>query len=56
MTVVDYSMGQEHALVLTDEGRVYAWGRGDCGRLGTTTDETELVPKVILKVMESGLG
>jgi len=44
-TVVAISAGHEHTLALTSEGRVYAWGRNDFGRLGdgTTTRRTSPV-------------
>ena len=33
--VVGVSCGESHVVVLTSEGRVFAWGNGENGRLGT---------------------
>lgn len=45
--IIDFELGYEHGIALSKTGEVYSWGRGDCGRLGTTIDETETTPKVI---------
>ncbi len=47
--LADVQMGQDHGVALSEEGRVYCWGRGDCGRLGTTTSENMLAPKVVFQ-------
>lgn len=38
--------GQFHTLAITYSGRLYSWGRNQCGQLGRTTEESnmELVP------------
>lgn len=43
-TVLRLSCGAAHAMVVTDEGDVFSWGRGDSGRLGLGATETKLVP------------
>ena len=45
--VVAVSAGGEHTLALTTRRSVYAWGNGQCGRLGLGIGQTEdaLVPK-----------
>ncbi|XP_023002287.1 ultraviolet-B receptor UVR8 [Cucurbita maxima] len=42
--VVAIAAGEAHTLVLTGDGRVYSWGRGMFGRLGTGTEADELLP------------
>ena len=46
ITITDFELGQEHGVALSSDGEVYTWGRGDCGRLGTSVDETEMQPIV----------
>lgn len=38
------SCGGTHTMVLTSEGRIYTWGRGSFGRLGTGTEKDYLSP------------
>lgn len=60
--VVDISVGSEHALVLTADGQVYAWGNNVDWQLGlgmnyVNTREptlvTALLSKKILQVMNA---
>ncbi|GLJ06964.1 hypothetical protein SUGI_0054040 [Cryptomeria japonica] len=44
MKVVHIAAGECHNLLLTDDGRIYAWGKGMFGRLGTGEDRDELLP------------
>lgn len=36
--VVQAACGGTHTMVLTDEGRIFSWGRCSYGRLGSTAD------------------
>lgn len=42
--VVAVAAGEAHSLILTGDGRVYSWGRGMFGRLGTGSEVDELFP------------
>lgn len=42
--VVTVTAGEAHTLALTGDGRVYSWGRGTFGRLGTGKEADELFP------------
>ncbi|KAM7459356.1 hypothetical protein LguiA_036350 [Lonicera macranthoides] len=44
LKVVSIAAGEAHTLALTGDGRVYSWGRGTFGRLGTGSEGDELVP------------
>ncbi|RIA79022.1 regulator of chromosome condensation 1/beta-lactamase-inhibitor protein II, partial [Glomus cerebriforme] len=39
LTIVDVAAGEDHALALTSEGDVYAWGNGEAHRLGRKFSE-----------------
>ncbi len=39
--------GGEHSLAVTDKGVLYAWGSGQCGRLGLASDDDQSVPMVV---------
>jgi hypothetical protein len=41
---VQASCGGTHTMVLTSEGRIYTWGRGSFGRLGTGTEKDYFSP------------
>jgi alpha-tubulin suppressor-like RCC1 family protein len=43
-TVVAIDAGQTHTCALRASGRVYCWGSGASGRLGTRTTENQLLP------------
>ncbi|KAI4379793.1 hypothetical protein MLD38_006044 [Melastoma candidum] len=42
--VIAVAAGEAHSLALTGDGKVYAWGRGMFGRLGTGSEADELSP------------
>lgn len=39
-TIVDFEVGSEHGIVLTETGSVYAWGWGEHGNCGVQKDES----------------
>ena len=41
------SRGRGHTVVLTDDGKVYTWGRGDDGRLGHGDNGWKFVPRLV---------
>ncbi|GAB2223151.1 hypothetical protein Droror1_Dr00017289 [Drosera rotundifolia] len=41
--IVSIAAGEAHTLALTGDGRVYSWGRGTFGRLGTGSDDSDLL-------------
>ncbi|XP_014773599.1 serine/threonine-protein kinase Nek8 isoform X1 [Octopus bimaculoides] len=45
--VMQVSCGASHVLAVTNEHEVFAWGRGDNGRLGLTTQESCLSPSAV---------
>ena len=46
--VVDIAAGNEHCLALTEGGkRVYAWGQGKYGALGTSKSQNFIDPVVV---------
>eukprot|EP00971_Amphidinium_carterae_P320711 6374500-Amphidinium_carterae.1 len=42
--ICQVSVGKEHAMALTEGGRVFAWGKNDFGQLGTGDEETRALP------------
>jgi len=46
--VVEASCGGTHTLVVTDEGRMFVWGRGSFGRLGTGTEKDYFSPVEVM--------
>lgn len=42
--ICQISVGKEHALALSEGGRVYAWGKNDFGQLGTGDEENRALP------------
>ncbi|RYD82768.1 MAG: hypothetical protein EOP84_08925, partial [Verrucomicrobiaceae bacterium] len=40
LKVVTIAAGQFHSMALTEEGKVYVWGRNDRGQIGNTTQAT----------------
>lgn len=45
--VVQVSCGASHILAVTNEHEVFAWGRGDNGRLGLGNQETQCTPQPV---------
>ena len=41
------ALGEEHVLALTSVGLVLAWGRNECGQLGTGGEMSEMSPSVV---------
>ncbi|GMI08913.1 hypothetical protein TrVE_jg11399 [Triparma verrucosa] len=41
------SAGRDHTVALSNEGRVYSWGKGDDGRLGVGSEEDSVYPRVL---------
>lgn len=46
--VVEASCGGTHTLVVTDGGRMFVWGRGSFGRLGTGTEKDYFSPVEVM--------
>ncbi|XP_063166477.1 probable E3 ubiquitin-protein ligase HERC6 [Candoia aspera] len=46
-TIVYISCGKEHSLAICNQGRVFSWGAGGFGQLGTGKLEDSLIPKKI---------
>ena len=36
--------GGEHTMVICQQGRVFSWGRGNCGQTGLGTTDTVILP------------
>ena len=45
--VTQISAGRQHALALTENGRVYAWGNGEFNRTGHGCPSNQRVPKLV---------
>ncbi|CAI5784685.1 Hypothetical predicted protein [Podarcis lilfordi] len=45
-TIVHVSCGKEHSLAVRNNGRVFSWGAGAFGQLGTGELKERLIPKV----------
>lgn len=45
--VAQISCGSGHTVVLTDDGEVWSWGRGDDGRLGHADCSWKYVPRPV---------
>ncbi|XP_060602360.1 serine/threonine-protein kinase Nek8-like [Ruditapes philippinarum] len=45
--VVQVSCGASHVLAVTNENEVFAWGRGDNGRLGLGTQDSHTTPQAV---------
>ncbi|XP_073006973.1 ultraviolet-B receptor UVR8 isoform X2 [Typha latifolia] len=55
--IVSVAAGEAHTLALTGDGRVFSWGRGTFGRLGTEKEEDELLPvPIALGERKNGQG
>ncbi|KAG2389576.1 hypothetical protein C9374_014136 [Naegleria lovaniensis] len=55
-TIVDIQCGANHNLVLTSEGKVYAWGQGANGALGTGNTNNQLEPVAITVIPAATKG
>jgi len=42
--ICQIAVGKEHAMALSEGGRVFAWGRNDFGQLGTGDEENRALP------------
>ncbi|KAK6161889.1 hypothetical protein DH2020_001730 [Rehmannia glutinosa] len=42
--IISIAAGEAHTLALTGDGKVYSWGRGTFGRLGTGSEEDRHLP------------
>lgn len=45
--IVQIACGSGHTVVLTEEGEVFTWGRGDDGRLGHGDNGWKFVPRLV---------
>ena len=45
--ITQVACGDFHTGAVTNEGRVYTWGKGDDGRLGHNSEQTQLEPKLV---------
>uniref|UniRef100_H2ZRB2 non-specific serine/threonine protein kinase n=1 Tax=Ciona savignyi TaxID=51511 RepID=H2ZRB2_CIOSA len=45
--LIEISSGSYHMLAVTSDGDVFAWGKGDNGRLGLNNEETVAVPTLV---------
>ncbi|KAK9101089.1 hypothetical protein Scep_024519 [Stephania cephalantha] len=45
--VISLAAGEAHTLALTGDGRVFSWGRGTFGRLGTGSEEDKILPELV---------
>lgn len=45
--IIQIACGSGHTVVLTDDGEVYTWGRGDDGRLGHGDNGWKFVPRLV---------
>lgn len=45
--VTQVSCGASHVLAVTNEHEVFAWGRGDNGRLGLGSQESDCTPQEV---------
>ena len=54
MRGVSLSAGAQHGGVVTDEGSVYIWGKGEFGRLGMGDKKTKFGPTVIGMLLGNG--
>ena len=48
--------GGEHTLALSSQGLVYAWGSGQCGRLGLGTEDDQSVPLLVTALQRAKVG
>ena len=50
--VVGAAAGAEHTAVWTDDGEVFTFGSGECGRLAHGGEEDEFVPRLVETLVE----
>ncbi|XP_018439531.1 ultraviolet-B receptor UVR8 [Raphanus sativus] len=48
--VLRVSAGDEHAVALDSNGRVYTWGKGYCGALGHGDENDKITPQVLVSL------
>jgi len=46
-TIADIALGTSHALLLTNQKRIYAWGRNNRGQLGLNNKDNKNIPTLI---------
>ncbi len=46
-TISMIALGEHHSVVMTTDGKVYAWGRNDFGQLGTSSRQNSTTPKLV---------
>ena len=46
-TIVDVAAGDDNSAAVTADGRVFVWGRGEWGQLGTGDERSHLAPREI---------
>lgn len=47
---VQIACGADHALMISSQGELFAWGRGTWGQTGTATTENHLIPVKVLEL------
>eukprot|EP00808_Paulinella_micropora_P007726 g71791.t1 len=45
--IVQVASGKAHCLALTEDGRIFAWGNGEYGRLGTGSSSSSKTPTLV---------
>ncbi|KAK9131009.1 hypothetical protein Sjap_011496 [Stephania japonica] len=45
--ITSLAAGEAHTLALAGDGRVFSWGRGTLGRLGTGSEEDKILPELV---------
>jgi alpha-tubulin suppressor-like RCC1 family protein len=51
--VFKVAAGESHSAAITSNGKLYTWGNGVYGRLGTGFDTNELKPKLVEDLTKS---
>jgi alpha-tubulin suppressor-like RCC1 family protein len=46
----EIACGSNHTIALTKDGKVYTWGRGDCGALGHGDQKTSETPTQVMSL------
>jgi len=52
LSIVDVAGGRNHALALTDDGSVYAWGDNTYGQLGNGTWQSSSIPVLVASLTD----